>query len=114
REMIAGPALPQDRRLAPGRLGARDAGQGIEPGFVYTEDRQLPCLSPLLMAGHVSARPRAIASSSRWRARRMGFCGLRQRALRRRPTWAGWYTTPHATRITSTTRFRGQTWPRNP
>jgi transposase len=73
REMIEGAPLPQDRRLPHGRIGAHDAGPGIEPGFVYEEDGLLLFLSPFLIAGHVSVRQWAIATSSRWRARRMGF-----------------------------------------
>ena len=35
---------------------------------------------PLLLAGHVSSRPRVMAASSRWRARRAGCCGLQPSA----------------------------------
>jgi hypothetical protein len=67
-----------------------------------------------LSADHAPSRQDAIAASSRCCARRTGFWGLQRRAVRRRPTWVGWYTTPTSARITSATRFRGQTWPRNP
>src|SRR5262245_27137864 len=89
REMVTSPPLPPDGRLAHGRIGADDTGQRIEPGLVYEEDRLLLCLGPLLRAGQVSSRQRAMAASSRWRARRAGFCGLQPMALSRRPTWTG-------------------------
>ncbi len=90
REMIPGPPLPQDRRVSHRGVGADDTGQGIEAGLIYKEDRLLLGLGPLLRAGQVSSRQRAIAASSRWRARRAGFCGLQRSALSKRPTWAGW------------------------
>jgi hypothetical protein len=43
-------------------------------------------LRPLLIAGHVSSRQRAIAASPRWRARRAGFCGLQRSTRHKRPT----------------------------
>jgi hypothetical protein len=90
REMVAGVPLAQDGRLAPWGIGVHDTGQGIKPGFVYEEDGLLLGFRPLLMAGQVSSRQRVIAASSRWRARRMGLCGLQRIALQRRPTWVGW------------------------
>lgn len=90
REMIAGAPRPQDRGLAHGRIGAHHAGQGIETGFVYEEDRLLLRLSPCLRAGQVSSRHWAIAASSRWRARRVGCCGLHRLVWQRRPTCRGW------------------------
>ena len=90
REMIASPPLLQDRGLSNRRIGADDAGQRIEPGFIDKKDASPLGLRPLLMAGQVSWRQRAMATSSRWRARRAGFCGLQRIVLSNRPTWTGW------------------------
>ena len=65
REMVAGPPLPQDWRLAYWRIGPDDAGQWIQARFVYEEDGLLLRLRPFLMAGQVSSRHWAIAASSR-------------------------------------------------
>jgi hypothetical protein len=90
RQMIPRPPLAEHGRLSPWGIGAHDTGQGVKPGFIYEEDGLLLGLRPLLMAGQVSSRQRVIAASSRWRARRMGFCGLQWIALHRRPTCVGW------------------------
>lgn len=90
RQMLTGPPLPQDGRLAHGRIGADDAGQGINPGLVYEENTLPLGFRPLLMAGQVSSRQRVMAASSRWRARRAGFCGLQRIVWHTRPTWRGW------------------------
>jgi hypothetical protein len=113
-EMLASVPVPQDRRLPHWRIGTHDTGQGLESRLIEEEDRLLLGLGPLLMAGQVSSRQRAMAASSRCRARRIGLWGLQRSALRRRPTWVGWYLTPNVTRITAATRARVQTWPRNP
>jgi hypothetical protein len=114
REMSAGPPLLQHGRLAHGGIGPDDAGQGREPRFVYAKDALRLDVCPLLMAGHVSCRQRAMAASSRWRARRAGVCGLQRRPLSRRPTWTGGEDTPHARCITAAIRLRVQTCPRKP
>jgi hypothetical protein len=90
REMVTRPPLPQDGRVPYRGIGADDTGQRIEPGLIDEEDRLLLRLGPLLRAGQVSPRQRAMAASSRWRARRAGFCGLQPMALSSRPTWTGW------------------------
>jgi hypothetical protein len=76
REMIAGPPIPQDGGVAHGRIRAYDTGQGIEARFVYKEDGLPLGFRPLLMAGQVWSCHWTMAASSRWRARRIGFCGL--------------------------------------
>jgi hypothetical protein len=88
-EMVAGVPLPPDGGLADRGVGAHHAGQGIEPGFVYEEDRVLLRLGPFVISGHVSSRQGAIAASSRWRARRAGFGGVQRMAWHKRPTWRG-------------------------
>jgi hypothetical protein len=65
REMITSPPLPQDGRVPRRGIGAHDPGQGREPGFVYKADGLLLGLGPLLMAGQVASRQRAMAASSR-------------------------------------------------
>ncbi len=90
REMVAGVPLPQDGGLADWGVGTHDTREGIKPGLIYEEDGLLLGFRPLLRAGQMSSRQRVIAASSRWRARRTGFCGLQRIALQRRPTWVGW------------------------
>jgi hypothetical protein len=67
-----------------------------------------------LMAGHVSARQRAIAASSRWRARRTGFCGLQWITWHKRPPGRGWDQMPKADGMRAAMRLRVQTCPRKP
>src|ERR687895_642861 len=90
REVVAGPPVPHKRRLTPRGIGAHDTGQGINTRCVYEEDGLLLRLRPFLMVGQVSSRHRAIAASSRWQARRAGFCGLHRMVWQRRPTCRGW------------------------
>ena len=85
-EMIPGIPFLQNWGLAHRGIGAHDTGEWIKPRFVYEDNRLLLGLRPPLMAGQVSSRQRAMAASSRWRARRAGFCGLQPIALSRRPT----------------------------
>jgi hypothetical protein len=77
-ERIACAPCAQDRGLAGRRLGAHHPRPGVDPGFVYQADRVLLGLRPLLRAGHGPWRPGALAASSRWRARRLGCCGLQR------------------------------------
>jgi hypothetical protein len=88
--MVAGVPLPQDGGLAGWGIRTPDTGEGIKPGLIDAEERLVLGFRPLLRAGQMSSRPRVIAASSRWRARRAGFCGLQRIALPRRPTWVGW------------------------
>ena len=90
RQMVAGVPLSQDGRLAHRRIGPDHAGQGIKAGFIYEENTLPLGFRPLLMAGQVSSRQRVMAASSRWRARRAGFCGLQRIVWHTRPTWRGW------------------------
>jgi hypothetical protein len=113
-EMVAGAPLLQDRCPASWRIGAPDTGSRRDTRRIDPEDRLALGVRPLLLAGHVSSRHWAMAASSRGCARRLGCWGLQRMALSNRPTGAAWYMTPHSTRTTSATRFRVQTWPRNP
>ena len=90
REVVTRPPLPENRGLAYRSIGADDTGQGIEPRFIEEEDGLPLDLCPFLSAGQVSSRQRVMAVSSRWRARRAGFCRLQRMAWRRRLTWLGW------------------------
>jgi len=65
REVIPGPPLPENGRVAYWGIGADDTGQGRAPGFSDEEDRLPLGLGPLLSAGQVSSRQRAMATSSR-------------------------------------------------
>jgi hypothetical protein len=86
RQMVARVPLADDRRLTYGGIGAPDAGQGITARCIDAEDRLCLGRGPLLRAAHVSVRHRAMAASSRCRARLMGFGGLQGRASSQRPT----------------------------
>ena len=90
RQMVSRPPLPQHGRLPDRGIGTPDTGQGIKAGLVYEEDGLVLGVRPLLRAGQMSLRQRVMATASRWRARRTGFCGLQRIALQRRPTWVGW------------------------
>lgn len=56
REMSAGPPCSQAGRLAYRRIGADDAGQGIEAGCIEEEEGVPLGLRPLLLAGQVLSR----------------------------------------------------------
>jgi hypothetical protein len=114
RAMIPGPPLPQDGRVPHRGIGADDTEQGREAGLVDEEDGLPLGLCPLLMAGQVFSRQRAMAASSRWRARRAGLCGRQCIALSKRPTWTGWEEIPHARLSTAAIRPQVQTCPRKP
>jgi len=70
--MIASVPLPQDGRLPHRRIATHDPGQGREPRLISEEERLLLGIGPLLSAGQVSLRQRAMATSSRCCARRIG------------------------------------------
>jgi hypothetical protein len=86
REMVTGIPFPQNRGLAHRGIRPDDTGQRIESGFVYEEDRLGLGFRPLLRASPVSSRQWVMAASSRWRARRVGFCGLQRIVRHNRPT----------------------------
>jgi hypothetical protein len=86
REMVTGIPFPQNRGLAHRRIRADDTGQRIESGLVYEEDRLVLGFRPLLRVSQVSSRQWVMAASSRWRARRAGFCGLQRIVRHKRPT----------------------------
>jgi hypothetical protein len=89
REMIASPPLLENRRVAHRGIGADHTGQGRESGRIDEEEALPVGLRPLLMAGQVSWRQRAMLASSRWRARRAGFWRLQRSVLSKRPTGLG-------------------------
>jgi hypothetical protein len=89
-ELIAGSPFPPHGGLADRGIGTDDAGQGITARFIDKKERLLLGLRPFLIAGQVSSRRRAMAASSRCRARRAGFWGLQRRALHTRLRWPGW------------------------
>jgi hypothetical protein len=89
RTVVAGPSLPENRCVAHRGIRPDHTGQWIESGFIYEEDALPVGLCPLLRAGYVSSRQRAMAASSRCRARRAGFCRLHRSVFSKRPTWLG-------------------------
>jgi hypothetical protein len=89
REMIAGVPLSQDGCVGYGCVSADDAREGGEPRFVDEEEALALGLCPFWRAGQVSWRQCVIVASSRWRARRAGFCGLQRITWHKRLTWRG-------------------------
>src|SRR5574341_188726 len=99
-------ALPVAQEWGPADRGPgpAHAGDEQEPGLVYEDEVGAQPRGVFFPRGHSSRFHRAMAVSSRWRARRSGFCGVQPRAWRRRPTWSGGYRTPKCRSITSATR----------
>jgi hypothetical protein len=114
RELIPGPPLREQGRLAYGGRRADATGQGVKARGLDAEEAVALSLGPLLNAGQVSPRQRVMAASSRWQARRAGVCGRRRLAWHKRPSWRGCSGPPNASRITAAIRLRGHTWPREP
>jgi hypothetical protein len=67
-----------------------------------------------LSMGQRSSFQRWMAVSSRWVARRSGFCRLQPPIFKMRPTWEGSYEAPNSHRITSATRGWVHRSPWNP
>ena len=92
-----------------GPLAARRPGAAVqrlqqEAGFVEEHDASFSPGSPFLIRGQSSRRQCSIAASSRSRALRRGFCGVKPKACNSRPTWSTWYVTPNSRWITCRTR----------
>ena len=114
RKMVSCQARADDRCLSHWGIGPHDRWQQVEARFVHPKQRVLLLYGFFLTSGHRSWRHRSMASSSRWLARRTGFCTLQPQARRIRLTWAGWYETPNSRRITSATREQVHISPRKP
>lgn len=76
----------QDGRLPQGCIGTYDTGQEIEARLIYPDDRPPFFCRPLFSAGQRSLYQVSIAASSRWLARRIGFCTLQPMDFRSRQT----------------------------
>ena len=72
--------MSQDRRLATRRPGTLDRRSFGEPALVEEDDVRAVARGVFFTAGHVSCTQRTIASSSRSRARVVGF-------WRDQPSW---------------------------
>lgn len=81
RQMVARQGDGEHRCLAARRISADHTRQQIEGGLVYPDERTLLALGFFLSAGQRSVCHWAIAASSRWLARRVGF-------WRVQPSWA--------------------------
>ena len=88
RDTIVSLRVPEDRRLAARRPGAHHGRREHEAGLVHEDEVGLQSESPLFTRGHRVRFQRAMAASSRSRARRSGFCGLQSLRASRRLTWA--------------------------
>src|ERR1041385_2891974 len=85
-QMIPRQWYMQDRCLSKRRISAHHSGQQVEASFVYPHDSLPSCSRFFLRAGQRLVYQAAIAASSRWVARRSGFCGLQPICSRMRPT----------------------------
>ena len=90
REVIVGTGHAQEGRLAAGRVGAHQARQQIEAGFVYPDNRTPLALGFAKRAGQRSLHHWAMAASLRWVARRIGFWTLQSSSRSSRLMEAGW------------------------
>jgi hypothetical protein len=113
-EVVAGAPCPQDRRVPHGGIGAPDTRPGINPRRIDAEEALWRFLRPFVMGGQLSSRQRAIAASSRCRARRAGLWRRQRRAWHKRPIWVRWEETPQVRRLTAAMRPRVQSSPRKP
>jgi hypothetical protein len=104
----------QNRCLATGRIGAHQARQQIEPGFIHKNNRVAVPQRLFLSSGHTVTRHSWMRASSRWIARVMGICGVQRRVLSKRETCALWYEMPNSWRMTAATRPQVHTSPRKP
>ena len=86
RYVVSGERHSQDRGLTAGSVGAYHTGQQIEARFVYPDYGPSLFFRPLFSSGQRSAYQAAIAASSLWVARRMGFCTLQPISFRSRQT----------------------------
>src|SRR5581483_1013896 len=87
-EMVMRERHVQNRRLAHRRVSAHGHRQQVKAGFIYEEEGASFLLGLFFSAVHCSRCHCAIAPSSRWRARTMGFCTLCPIRRSNRLTWA--------------------------
>jgi len=101
------PPLPVSHhgRLPARRPGLAHTGAKLKTRFVYEGDMGARPLSPLFIRGHWLRLHCSMASSSRCRARRLGFWWLQPRQCSTRPTWSRWYLTANLLSISSATRL---------
>src|SRR5215207_3380560 len=90
REMIARELFAKDGRLPDRSVGAYHRWQLVEAGLVHEHDRAPFLQGPFLSTGQRSCFQRLMAFSSRWFARRAGFCKESPNALSTRLTCAEW------------------------
>lgn len=89
RDAVAPIPMSNHRRLAPWRPRAPDGRGQLEPGFIGKYEVRVQALGFFLIRGQTVRFQRAIAASSRSRARRSGFWQDQPNAARRRPTCVG-------------------------
>ncbi len=81
--------VAEERRRPAGRPGAPHGGNQLEARFVREDEVRVPAREVLFTRAHARRFHSVIAASSRFSARRSGFCGVRPHWWRRRPTCAG-------------------------
>lgn len=89
RDAIAAIPVVQQRGLAARRPGPDHGGRKHDPRFVYEDDVGPQPNGVFFTRGQAFRFQRAIAGSSRSRARRSGFWQLHPHCARSRPTWSG-------------------------
>lgn len=81
---------PQHRCLPARGVGAHHPGQQVKADFVYPDDGAPLARCFFLIAGQRSCFQAAMAASSRWLARMIGFWDVHPMRARRRLTCPGW------------------------
>lgn len=102
------------RRFAARRPGTTVYRLEQEAGFIEKNNAGLPASPLFFRRGQSYLRQASMAASSRWLARRCGFCCVNPRACNKRPTWSGWYSTPNRRWITFAIRRQVHKFVRKP
>src|SRR5919107_2068366 len=85
-EVISREVLLEDGRLSHRSVGANHHRQQVEARLIGEHYGPAFLLRPFLREGHLCSFQCSMASSSRWLARRCGFCKLCLKALSKRLT----------------------------
>src|SRR3712207_1576830 len=90
REMVAAKVLVQDGRPAHRGVGAHYRRQQVKSRLIHEQNGPALLYGPFFSSGQRSSFQLLMAFSSRWFARRSGFCKESPSALTSRLTCAGW------------------------
>src|SRR5215207_2293479 len=90
RKMVVAEGFLEPGRLTYWGIPRRERRQQVKAALVHKYCGGSRLQGPFFSSGHRSSFQCLMASSSRWSARRVGFCRLKLKALSRRLTCAGW------------------------